>query len=116
MWRRQGSVLALAATVLAVPCAAGAAAAFGPPSWPEYRLNIANNAVYDNGTPALPNDAYKVGPQVRATPVIVRNRLFIGAHETGGMYAYDLRTGKPLWHSNTPYWRHAPNWSHSDMV
>jgi outer membrane protein assembly factor BamB len=89
---------------------------FGPDAWPEYRLDTTNNAVFDNGQGALPAHHYHLGFQVRATPVIVGNRLFIGAHGSGAMYSFNVRTGKKYWDYNNPYWRHAPNWIHSDMV
>lgn len=106
----------LLAGVVGLPAPVVADSAFGPPDWPEYRLNTENNAAFDSGAPALPDASYKIGPEVRATPVIVGDRLYIGTHETGGMFALNVRTGEKLWDSKSPYWRHAPNWIHSDMI
>lgn len=92
------------------------AAAFGPDQWPQYRMDPTNNAVYQNGGGALPSDAFRTGNQVRATPVVVGNRLYIGNHDGGGMFAFDLKSGKTIWHDDNPHFRHAPNWIHSDMV
>lgn len=88
----------------------------GPQAWPEYRLTTTNNAVFDNGGSARPDSHFETSDQVRATPVIVGNHLYIGNHETGGLFAFDLRTGKTLWDNDNPHWRHAPNWVHSDMI
>lgn len=89
---------------------------FGPSEWHEYRLTTTNNAVFDNGGPALPDYHFKTSGQVRATPVIVGNRLYIGNHATGGLFAFNVRTGEKLWGNKAPYWRHAPNWVHSEMI
>ncbi len=97
-------------------CGAAQAEGFGPPEWTQYRAGPSRNAVYDSGAPAQKDTRFKTGDQVRATPVIVGDRLYIGNHETGGMFAFDAKTGRTLWHDNNPYFRHAPNWIHSDMV
>lgn len=99
----------------AVP-AAWAASGFGPPEWTQYRLGASNNAVYDNGGAALPSRYFKTGAPVRATPVVVGNRLYIGDHLTGGLFAFDVKTGKTLWDDDNPWFRHAPNWVHSGMI
>lgn len=97
---------------------AGAAAprAFGPAEWPQYRLNATHNAVFRDGASTLPDHHFKTSDQVRATPVIVGDRLYVGNHLTGGLFAFDARTGKLAWGDNNPDWRHAPNWVHTDMV
>lgn len=89
---------------------------FGPAGWTQYRLTSTHNAVFDNGAPALPDRHFKTSGQVRATPVVVGNRLFVGNHETGGLFAFDVHTGKALWGYYGPGWRHAPNWVHEDMI
>lgn len=96
--------------------AALAEQAFGPAAWPEYRLNASNNAVFDNGAPALPDHHFKTSGQVRATPVVVGNRLYVGNHATGGLFAFNVRSGEMLWGSQAPDWRKAPNWVHADMI
>lgn len=93
-----------------------AAEGFGPEQWTQYRMNPSNNAVYQNGGPALPADEFRTGHQVRANPVVIGDRLYIGNHDGGGMFAFDLKSGKTLWHDDNPHFRHAPNWIHSDMV
>ncbi len=95
---------------------AWAAPAFGPPQWTQYRLNAQNNAVYDDGGAALPSSHFKTGAPVRATPVIVGNHLYIGDHLTGGLFAFNVKSGKLLWGDDNPWFRHAPNWVHSEMI
>lgn len=89
---------------------------FGPDEWTQYRLDASNNAVYDNGGSALSRMKFRTGDQVRATPVIVGNALYIGNHATGGMFRFDLPSGKVVWHDDNPWFRHAPNWIHSEMI
>src|SRR5699024_810525 len=43
-------------------------------------------------------------------PVIVNNNLFIGNHDTGELFAFDVTTGEELWKNK------APNWVHSEMI
>lgn len=90
--------------------------AFGPSEWTQYRLSTTHNAVFDNGASALPDRHFETSGQVRATPVVVGNHLYVGNHETGGLFAFDIRTGKALWDYYEPGWRHAPNWVHEDMI
>ncbi len=106
----------LLSALLVTPTPIIASQGFGPTEWPQYRLDPSSNAVYDNGASALPDARYKTGDEVRAHPVIIGNRLYIGNHNSGGMFAFELESGKRLWHDDTPYFRHAPNWIHSDMV
>ncbi|GGE71582.1 hypothetical protein GCM10011533_24950 [Streptosporangium jomthongense] len=89
---------------------------FGPGEWTQYRMNAANNAVYDNGGAALNRMKFRTGDQVRATPVIVGDALYIGNHATGGMFRFELPGGKVAWHDDNPWFRHAPNWIHSEMI
>lgn len=96
--------------------AACAEQTFGPAEWSQYRLSATNNAVFDNAATALPDAHYKTSGQVRATPVIVGNRLYVGNHGTGGLFAFNVRSGEMLWGNKAPYWRHAPNWVHADMI
>ena len=101
---------------LAGSLATAQAAGPGPSEWTQYRLGPSRNAVFDNGGAAQPDGRFKTGGQVRATPVVVGDRLYIGNHETGGMFAFNIQNGETLWHDDNPYFRHAPNWIHSDMV
>ncbi|MGO1461754.1 MAG: PQQ-binding-like beta-propeller repeat protein [Marinobacter sp.] len=89
---------------------------FGPDEWTQYRMNAANNAVYNNGGELLNRMKFRTGDQVRATPVVVGDALYIGNHATGGMFRFDLPNGKVAWHDDNPWFRHAPNWIHSEMI
>lgn len=88
----------------------------GPSEWRQYRMHPSHNAVFDDGGEPLPSAFYRTGDQVRANPVVIGDRLFVGNHLTGGMFSFDIKTTKPLWHDNNPWFRHAPNWIHSDMI
>lgn len=109
-------VWALTTLTLAMAPASWADSPSAPEQWPGYRLQVNNNAVFAGGDDALPETHFKTSGQVRATPVIVGNRLYVGNHETGGMQAFDLESGKMLWGSEEPDFRIAPNWIHSDMI
>lgn len=88
----------------------------GPSEWCQYRMHPSHNAVFDDGGKPLPSAFYQTSDQVRANPVIVGDRLFVGNHLTGGMFAFDAKTTKLLWNDDRPWFRHAPNWIHSDMI
>ncbi|MGH8161232.1 MAG: PQQ-binding-like beta-propeller repeat protein, partial [Gammaproteobacteria bacterium] len=90
--------------------------AFGPAQWTQYRMRATHNAVFSNGSPTLPDGHFPTAGEVRATPVVVDNRLYVGNHLNGALFAFDVRTGKELWGNLSPYWRHAPNWVHDDMI
>ncbi|MYL33857.1 PQQ-binding-like beta-propeller repeat protein [Pontibacillus yanchengensis] len=88
-----------------------AEAAFGPDEWLEYRLNDANNPVHQSeGETPLESKKFDTNDQIRSTPVVVGNRIFIGNHNTGDLYAYNIKTGEQLWTNQ------APNWVHSEMI
>lgn len=85
-------------------------AGFGPDEWNQYRLNSDKNAVFDNGSEPLEFQTLETADEIRSTPVVVGNRLFVGNHNTGDLFAFDLTTGEELWHNQ------APNWVHSEMI
>lgn len=96
---------------------AGTVLAFGPTQWTQYRMGPEHNAVFDDGKDtALPDAHYRTGDQVRAAPVIVDGRLYVGNHATGGLFAFSLADGKALWTDNHPWFRHAPNWVHAETI
>ncbi|ASK62148.1 hypothetical protein CFK37_08205 [Virgibacillus phasianinus] len=86
------------------------AESFGPDEWNQYRLKSDKNAVFNNDSEPLNSQTYQTKDQIRATPVVVGNKLFVGNHNTGDLFAFDVRTGEELWHSQ------APNWVHSEMI
>ncbi len=83
---------------------------FGPDEWNQYRYSSDKNAVYDNDSEPLSALSYDTLDEVRATPVIVGNRLFIGNHNTGDLFAFDIENGEQIWSAK------APNWIHSEMI
>lgn len=89
---------------------------FGPPEWTQYRMNSSHNAVYDSGAPALPSRHFKTYAPVRATPVVIGDRLYVGTHLIGGLFTFDIHTGDLVWGDGPPWFRHAPNWVHTDMI
>ncbi|WP_227369093.1 PQQ-binding-like beta-propeller repeat protein [Halomonas sp. M20] len=102
--------------LLTMPSLAAEKDTLGPTEWTQYRLNARNNAVFDNGGEPLPRMTFRTGDQVRATPVVVGDALYVGNHATGGMFRFDLPSGKVAWNDDYPWYRHTPNWIHSDMI
>lgn len=79
--------------------------------WNQYRLNPNNNAVIKNDI--LNDDLVEkinTNNEVRSTPVVVGENIFIGNHESGEISAYNLTTGELLWENQ------APNWIHSEII
>lgn len=113
---RTGMSIAAAWLLMSAGTALAQQHPFGPAEWPQYRMGPTRNAVFGNGSPALPDHQFKTRDPVRATPVVVGDHLYIGNHLGGGLFAFDIRTGDLLWGNDNPDWRHAPNWVHSDMV
>ncbi|HET7674661.1 MAG TPA: PQQ-binding-like beta-propeller repeat protein [Gammaproteobacteria bacterium] len=105
---------ACAAALILAGSALAAGGGMGPPEWTQYRMGPTSNAVYrDPGTQAhaaLPHMTYHTDAQLRATPVIVDGRLYIGNHKSGELNAFDLASGQRLWRAR------APNWVHSEMI
>ncbi|MEL3970857.1 PQQ-binding-like beta-propeller repeat protein [Rossellomorea oryzaecorticis] len=86
-------------------------AEFGPDEWTQYRLNTENNAVYDGeGIEDSLNLKLKTENEIRSTPVVVGDNVFIGNHNSGDIYSYNLISGKLNWQSK------APNWIHSEII
>jgi outer membrane protein assembly factor BamB len=98
----------------AAVAADNSASAIGPAEWTQYRMGPTSNAVYRNSGSAanrvLPPMAYHTDAGIRATPVIINGRLFIGNHKSGDLNAFDLASGRRLWRNR------APNWVHSEMI
>lgn len=83
---------------------------FGPEEWTQYRMNSDKNAVFNNDSQPLTERIFKTADEVRATPVVVGDRLFIGNHNSGDLFAFNVKTGEKLWQNK------APNWIHSEMI
>lgn len=83
---------------------------FGPSEWTQYRMKSDKNAVYDNELDSLESKTFQTAGEVRATPVVVGNKLFVGNHKSGDVFAFDVNTGKELWSNKVP------NWVHSEMI
>lgn len=83
---------------------------FGPEEWHQYRMHNDKNAVFDNDSEPLDYREFETANEVRATPVFAHNTMFIGKHESGKLFAFDVRTGEELWRNE------APNWIHSEMI
>lgn len=79
-------------------------------SWQQYRHAPDKNAVVDSALDDLPAMTLTLPDEVRATPVVVGDRLYVGTHNVGTLHAFDLRTGEQLWQVQ------APNWVHSEMI
>jgi len=96
--------------VILSPSITGAADSFGPEEWHQYRMKGDKNAIFDNGSDSLEFHKFETANEVRATPVIVGDQLFIGNHESGELFSFDVTTGEQLWQNE------APNWIHSEMI
>lgn len=92
------------------------AKSFGPEEWTQYRMSTDNNAVFNNDSSPLDYQLYKTANEVRATPVIVGDKLFIGNHESGDLFAFDVKSGEKLWYNEAPNWIHSEMIYHDDMV
>ncbi|AKG03793.1 hypothetical protein AAV35_002645 [Salimicrobium jeotgali] len=86
------------------------AAKVGPEEWTEYRMNSENNPVYNSSFDEEIQDVIETNNQIRSTPVIVGNNAYIGNHESGDLYSYNLVEGTMNWEAK------APNWVHSEMI
>ncbi|MBP1950583.1 PQQ-binding-like beta-propeller repeat protein [Virgibacillus litoralis] len=53
---------------------------------------------------------YQTAEQIRATPVVAGDKMFVGNHNSGDLFAFDVKTGEKLWQNK------APNWVHSEMI
>lgn len=79
--------------------------------WNQFRENSANNPVLENDQLEKNlRNKIETKNEVRSTPVIIEDRIFVGNHDTGELSAFDLETGDLLWENQ------APNWVHSEMI
>lgn len=83
---------------------------FGPEEWHQYRLSSDKNAVFNNKSDPLEYTVFETANEVRSTPVVVGDNLYIGNHDTGELFAFDVHSGEQLWENQ------APNWIHSEMI
>lgn len=83
---------------------------YGPSEWTQYRLNPENNPVYKGSLQKPLKGIIKTNDEVRSTPVVVGNNVFIGNHNTGDVYSYNLINEKMNWQNK------APNWIHSEII
>src|SRR5699024_1137728 len=103
-------LLLIVISIVSLPITFVYADNFGPEQWHQYRFNSDKNAVFDNGSEPLEFTKFETANEVRATPVVVGNHLYIGNHNTGDLFAFDIYTGEKLWQNQ------APNWIHSEMI
>jgi len=89
---------------------------YGPDDWEQYRFHTSNNAVYSNGDPRSIEQIYSTGDEVRSNPVIVRDSLYVGNHNSGDLYSFDLFSGEINWKSSVPNWIHADTIYHDGLL
>ena len=83
---------------------------FGPDEWSQFRINSENNPVFESESNGSLEDIIETDNEIRSTPVIVGNNMYIGNHESGDIYSYNIIEEKMNW-KNT-----APNWIHSEII
>ncbi|GAA0315557.1 PQQ-binding-like beta-propeller repeat protein [Bacillus carboniphilus] len=96
--------------ILLMPIQSVIAAEIGPTEWTQYRMNSENNPVYNSDFNEEIRLNLPTNDEIRSTPVIVGNRAYVGNHNTGGLFSFDLESGELLWENK------APNWIHSEMI
>lgn len=102
---------ALTVVLLAGAGPAAAAPVESPEEWTQYRLTPEKNPVIETDGSVVPaEDGFELPDEVRATPVVVGDRLYVGTHGSGTLHAFDLATGEQVWQAQ------APNWIHSEML
>ncbi|MFI7496142.1 PQQ-binding-like beta-propeller repeat protein [Kocuria sp. M4R2S49] len=110
--RNTCAVLTCALVLLSAgPAAAAEAPVDSPQEWTQYRLTPEKNPVIETDGSVVPAEAgFRLPDEVRATPVVVGDRLYVGTHGSGTLHAFDLATGEQVWEAE------APNWIHSEML
>jgi outer membrane protein assembly factor BamB len=89
----------------------GSAETFGPSEWTQFRLNPENNAVFQGEfNRTLESMTIETNDEIRSTPVVVGDNVYIGNHNSGDIYSYNLIDKKMNWTSK------APNWIHSEII
>ncbi|MFT9600541.1 PQQ-binding-like beta-propeller repeat protein [Mesobacillus sp.] len=83
---------------------------FGPDEWTQYRMNSENNPVFNGEISDEIKEVIKTGNEIRSTPVVVGDNVYIGNHKSGGIYSYNIKTKKFNWKAE------APNWIHSEII
>ncbi|ALU40810.1 hypothetical protein AS188_14850 [Kocuria flava] len=106
-----GAALALGPLPAATAAPADRAPVEDPQEWTQYRLTPEKNPVLttDGSVEPFPG-GFALPDEVRSTPVVVGDRLYVGTHGSGTLHAFDLATGEQLWQAQ------APNWIHSEMI
>ncbi len=78
--------------------------------WNQFRENSANNPVLENDQLEKNlRNKIETKNEVRSTPVIIEDRIFVGNHDTGELSAFDLETGDLLWESSLGKGRMIPH-------
>src|SRR5699024_2087320 len=96
--------------LLSIVMAGCSSESVGPEEWTQYRMNSENNPVYKDGEFEDLKESFQTDNEVRATPGVGENYMFVGNHDSGSLNAFDMNTGEQIWKSD------APNWIHSEMV
>src|SRR5699024_4406784 len=78
--------------------------------WTQFRLNKENNPVIKNDSINKYIDKISTNNEIRSTPVVVDDKIFVGNHDSGELSAYNIETGRLLWKNE------APNWVHSEII
>lgn len=78
-------------------------------AWPQYRKDANKSATIGGDADATPWNA-RLDGEIRSSIAVIGEAAIVGAHMTGALSAFDLRTGALRWTVRLP------NWVHQDVV
>src|SRR5699024_6334412 len=53
---------------------------------------------------------FETADEVRSTPVVATDSLYVGNHDSGELFAFDIHTVEALWKNQ------AANWTHAEVI
>src|SRR5699024_6389158 len=105
--RRSVHILILIFIVTFLLACGSSSESFGLEAWNQYRLSEDKNAVVENESEPLDTTILETADEVRSTPVVANDSLYVGNHGSGDLFAFDIHTGEELWKNQAPNWIHS---------